>query len=203
MTITSIIPKYGSNYDLGFLGFTFVGGTISKGIAYFERWERLSDITVSHCFVVTGPGECVEAHIDTGVAEAQLCKYFDDPNTQVFFRKPRSLTPKIQTGIISAAISRVGCQYATDLIIADALADTMAGHFLNWIFKGWPKRTINRVFDYIHPNQFICSQLAAFALASQPEYKGTGCLKQPLDTIDPQQLFEDQVIFEPWANKKV
>ena len=46
--------------------------------------------------------------------------------------------------------------------------------------------------------RWICSELAAYCLDEQREYRGKGVLAKPEDTIDPQELFEDEVIFEPW-----
>jgi hypothetical protein len=201
MIVNSITPQFGENYAEGYIGFTYVGGRLSEGIAYFERWERLSDIRVSHTFVVSGPNECIEAHIDTGVARSTLSKYFDDPNTQVFFRKPIGLTVNTAGEIAEAAESKIGCRYDTGLIFADGLADTFLGHWLNKIFRQWPARIVSAIVARLTGTQMICSELVAYALAQLPEYKNTGILRQPLFTIDPQALFEDQTIFETWVNQ--
>ncbi len=89
MNIINITPKFVENYDVGYIGFTYTAGSlISEGVAWFERWARMSDIKVSHVFVVTGDDQLVEAHIEHGVVAASIGKYFDDPKTQVFFRQP-------------------------------------------------------------------------------------------------------------------
>lgn len=96
--IKSLVPKFGpdGNYHVGYIGFTYSeGNIISEGIAYFTRWHRMSDIKVSHALIVTGDNKCVEAHLETGVAEKDLSEYFNDPHCQIFFRKPKGLTSDI------------------------------------------------------------------------------------------------------------
>jgi hypothetical protein len=197
MDIQIITPQFGVNYDVGYIGFTYTGGFVAAGVAYFERWNRLSDIKVTHVLVVSGENECIEAHIDEGVARVPLTKYFADPECRIFFRKPRGWNPELGERIAAAAGTKVGAKYNTGLVAAEAAADTVAGHWLNRLFRDWPHRVLNRWLA--RPNEFICSELAAFALAQQPEFAGQGVLVRPLDTIDPQELFEDAVLFEDWA----
>jgi hypothetical protein len=47
--------------------------------------------------------------------------------------------------------------------------------------------------------RWICSELVAYCL-DQPPYEDKGILKDPWDTISPQELFEDPLgaLFEPW-----
>ena len=73
---------------------------------------------------------------------------------------------------------------------------TFLGHFVNKIFHDKPEADVNQFLAGHHT--WICSELAAYCLEQQPEYAGKGVLARPVDTIDPQQLFEDQVIFTPW-----
>lgn len=198
MNIQSITPKFGENYDVGYIGFTFTADNIvSDGIAYFERWNRMSDIKVAHTFVVTGENELVEAHIDTGVKADCISKYFNDPHTRVFFREPVGWNRLLGENIALAALSKQGEKYNVGLIVADAAAETFLGYWLNKIFRKWPEKVICWLFDF--RNTMICSELVAFALASQPEFKHRGCLDWPLDTITPQDLFEDATLFEDWV----
>lgn len=200
MNIQTIKPEFGVNYDVGYIGFTMTrGDDISEGIAYFERFERMSDIAVSHAFVVTGDDELVEAHIEHGVQRDCISKYFDDPNVLVFFRKPRNWTPGMGRVIANAAISKIGRPYASGLIVADVLADTLFGRLANKVFKQWPDRFVRALLD--EPNRFICSELAAYALSQDYLLYKIGVLKNPLDAIDPQELFEDEIIFDDWARE--
>ena len=96
-----------------------------------------------------------------------------------------------------SANSKIGAPYGTGLIVGDALADTFLGHWLNKIFSEWPRRTFNALIA--NPADFICSELAAYALSQQPEYRNRGCLRGPLNAIDPQDLFEDAVLFKDWV----
>lgn len=197
MDIQVSTPLFGANYDTGYIGFTYTGGLVAAGVAYFERWHRLSDIKVTHALVVSGENECIEAHIDEGVARVSLAKYFDDPQCRIFFRKPRGWNPELGQRIAAAAGTKVGAGYNTGLVVAEAAADTVAGHWLNRLLRDWPHRVLNRWLA--RPREFICSELAAYALAQQPGFAGQGMLARPLDTIDPQELFEDAVLFEDWV----
>ncbi len=199
MDIQIIAPQFGVNYDTGYIGFTYTGGFVAAGVAYFERWNRLSDIKVTHALIVSGENECIEAHIDEGVARVSLAKYFDDPQCRIFFRKPRGWNPGLGQRIAAAAGAKVGDKYNTGLVVADAAADTVAGHWMNKLFHEWPHRLFNRWLA--RPNEFICSELAGYVLAQQPEFAGLGVLAKPLDTIDPQELFEDSNLFEDWARE--
>lgn len=200
MITNSITPQFGVNYQPGYIGFTFTRDSeISKGIAYFERWERLSDIKVSHVLIVSGANECIEAHAGEGVARAPLDKYFNDPHTLIFFRQPKRWAPELGQRIVDAAAAKIGCKYNFELIAADMMADSLFGHWCNQIFHNYPRRFVARLLD--QTNEFICSQLGSYSMAVQPEFKGVGCLEFPLDTIEPQELFEDEQLFEGWTNK--
>jgi hypothetical protein len=67
--------------------------------------------------------------------------------------------------------------------------------------KGSLEKAFCEVLDC--PESFICSELAAYALDEQPEYRDKGVLAFPNSAINPQNLFEDNVIFEPWKNEIV
>lgn len=201
MDLQIIAPRFGVNYDMGYIGFTYTGGLLAAGVAYFERWNRASDIKVTHALVVSGESECIEAHIDEGVACVSMAKYFDDPECRIFFRRPRGWNPELGKRIAAAARAKVGSNYNTGLVVGDAAADTFAGHWLNKLFHDWPHRALNRLLA--RRSEFICSELAAYALASQPEFMGQGTLASPIDTIDPQELFEDSVLFEDWVGALV
>lgn len=177
----------------GHIGFTYVNGFVSTGVAYFERWHRRSPVRVTHTLVVSGPNECIEAHFDEGVAHAPLTKYLNDPNCRILFRQPAGWTPELGQRIADAAAAKIGSRYNTSLIVAEAASDTFLGHWLNTAFRAWPNRLFSRLLD--KPNEWICSQLVAYALAQQPEYHDRGILRAPLDTIDPQQLYEDTILF--------
>lgn len=202
MNITSIQPQYGVNYARGYIGFTMTHGNfISDGIAYFERWVRMGDIAVSHVFIVAGDNELVEAHIEHGVQRDCISKYFDDPNVLVFFRKPRGLTPAMADIIADAAASKLGCPYATPLILAEALANTVVGHEVNKLLDDKPNEAVSDLASDIEPKAFICSGLGAYALRQGFAPNRPGVLAKPINTINPQMLFEDTEIFEDWVNQ--
>lgn len=191
-------PIFGLDYDIGWSGFTFAGGAISDGISYGERWERSGSKfpPVSHAFLCTGVNSGIEAHLETGVARFDLRKYSHDPNCKLYFRKPRLWTPDLAARIVTTASQDppLGCAYDTNLIAADALSDTILGHYLNDLTHGWIRTKLCKWLG--NPKKFICSETVAFVYQKQRELAGLGCLRQAADTIDPQQLFEDDNIYE-------
>jgi hypothetical protein len=198
--VSDVQPQYGINYGVGYAGFTFrKDDLISHGIAYFTRWERLSDIKVSHVFVVENAEHVIGAHAGTGVARASIGELFDDPGVQVFFRKPRYWTRDIGERIVSKARPEIGKEYDLSLILAGALQATFLGKFLNKIFGRAPDRFVSRLLN--SEDEWICSELVAYCMDEQPEYRDVGILLHPNETISPQELFEDEEIFEPWHGR--
>lgn len=202
MEIKSVKAVYGETYKKGYIGFTYHNTNIlSMGIAYVERWERMSDIKVSHALIVTGENKCVEAHMKDGVQESHLDTYFDNPHYQIYFRKPVSLigdeNDPIAKDIVERANTQIGTKYDIALIAAQALQGNFIGKLINTVFHSSPDKFVSKLLN--KDDRWICSELAAYCLDSH--YAGVGILNNPVDTIDPQELFEDQKIFEPWTNK--
>jgi len=190
-------PRYGENYGAGYIGFTYTNSNlISRGIAYFTRWTRMHDISVSHALLVTGENQCIEAHAQGGVKRTNLETYFEDEHCQIFFRKPKNLTPEIATRLVSSAEEHLGCGYDFALIAAQLEANSLAGHLLRRLFGRSFEEKVCQLKD--HPERFICSELVAHCLDSQPEYHDKGVLTYSDCTIDPQELFEDDEIFTAW-----
>lgn len=198
--ITSVNPVYGETYKKGYIGFTYYNSSIiSKGIAYITRWAKMSDIKVSHTLVVTGDNECIEAHIKNGVVRSDLDRYFNDPHCQIFFRKPIGLTDEVANELEKVAAKEVGTKYDINLIAAEAIQGTFIGKLINSVFKGKPDRLVSKLLN--RDDRWICSELVAYCLDSQSIYHDQGILSKATDTIDPQELFEDETIFEPWKMK--
>lgn len=197
MQITSHVPHYGVNYRIGYIGFTFNDSSmISRGIAYFTRWTRMSQIKVSHVLIVSGENKCVEALMGKGVVQQPLTKYFSKPHTHIFFRKPRRYTPDIGARIAKTASSQIGSKYDNLLIAAQGFQGCFLGRWVRAVFGDKPDEVVSRILNA--KDKWICSELAAFALDSQHEYEDKGILKKPDFTIDPQELFEDKQIFCKW-----
>lgn len=190
---------YGKDYDRGWAGFTFAGGAISDGISYGERWERSGSKfpPVSHAFICTGENAGIEAHLETGVDHFDLRKYSQDSKCKLYFRKPRFWTPELGARIVATALMNppFGLPYDKNLIVADALVDTFAGHYLNLWTRGWFKKKLCKTLG--SDKAFICSETVAYVLRRQAELQGRGCLADEPDTVDPQFLFEDDFVFDP------
>jgi len=197
LQIKSIHPIYGNNYKKGYVGFTFYNtSVVSKGIAFMTRWARMSDIKVSHTLLVSGDNECIEAHVQNGVQRSTLNNYFDDPDCQIFFRKPIGLNDNIANRLEKVASKEVGTKYDAALIASHAMHGTFIGKLINTVFNGKPDRLVSKLLN--RDDCWICSELLAYCLNEQPEYANKGILLRPSSTIDPQELFEDSLIFEPW-----
>lgn len=195
-------PIFGQSYATGYIGFTYeVENLLSKAIAFEERWEnsRGKYPPVSHALVVVGDGECVEALMGQGVVKSPLSKYFDDDNYRIYLRKPDQWHAILGEIIAANALNKVGAKYDDMLIAEEVLYDSVLGHYVNKLFNTWPHRLAAQLLT--ERDKFICSMLAAYSLSACPEYAKLGCLKQPLAGISPQELFEDEQIFEPVINE--
>jgi len=156
----------------------------------------MSDIKVSHALIVTGDNECVEALMDKGVVSDKLTKYFEAPHTHIFFRKPRCYTDDIGDRIAASATTQVGLQYDKLLILAETMQGCFLGRWVRAVFGDKPDTFVSQMLNA--KDKWICSELAAYSLDSQPEYQDKGILAKPDFTIDPQELFEDNTIFCDW-----
>ena len=195
--VLSCPPQYGVNYNAGYVGFTYTtSNLVSRGIAYFTRWTKMHQISVSHALLVTGENQCIEAHAQGGVKRTNLDTYFEDEHCQIFFRKPLNLSPEIAARLVSTAEEHLGCGYDFNLIAAQLEANSLTGRlFRRLLGKSFEER-VCQLKD--HPERWICSELVAHCLDSQPEYLDTGVLANNDCTIDPQELFEDDLIFTAW-----
>lgn len=197
MIIKGVKPKWMENYRPGYIGFTHRStSTTGKGISWFTRRDRLSEIRAGHCFVVSAEDEAIEARFE-GVTAHPIQERFDDPRCQVFFRKPRGYTDELGWRIVHAASLQVGCPYDFALMAAHAVSGSFLGRLLN---KGMPLEDL--VCDMAdRADRWLCSELVAHALDQQPEFHDKGVLEQEDHCINPQELFEDDVIFEEWENE--
>lgn len=195
---TANSAAWGTNYNVGYIGFTYYDASlVSTGIAYFTRWSRMSDIKISHALVVTGPDECVEALAsDNIVTSSPLSKYLNEEKCALYLRKPNGWTQTMGDEIAAAAKSQVGCKYDFNLIASAAAHGTFVGTLINKIFKGVPDRILCKLLN--HDRKWICSELAAYCLKTQSPLMNKGILREDSETITPQELFEDNIVFEPW-----
>lgn len=200
MNISSITPLFTQNYDVGWAGFCYsTNSFISKGIAYFEHWDRYNDIPVSHVFVVAGSDDCIQA-MPQGVVHGKISDYFNDPHTLTFFRKPKAWDPAKGAATVEQAEKLVGCHYGYGLIVTDAMASFAVGHYLNKLLCNWPNRIMSKLADW-NGKTPVCS--VVYATAAQAVYGPVGCLKWPPRIVTPQILFGDDDLFQPWSNQRL
>ncbi|MDD4736638.1 MAG: hypothetical protein PHP44_11105 [Kiritimatiellae bacterium] len=195
---TIINPVYGETYAAGFTGFTcsVKPDAFQKGIAWFTRFDRLSDIEITHALTVTGPNTCVEALYSTGVTESPLSKYFDADDVLIFFRKPRNLDEIAARIIVNAVYEHVGDKYDTSLLAAQLYSGTFFGHLASLISSGKTDAFVAWLLD--HPEAWICSEYVAWALNKVPKLSGHGVLRYPAATINPKELFQCDITYTPW-----
>ncbi len=198
--VDCIPPSFGDNYKPGYIGFTHSDKSlVSQGIAHFSRWSRLSDIHVSHVLIVTGENEAVEAVADKGVVKIPLSKYFEDPHTRIFFRKPKKLTNDLAARIAGTALTQVGARYDHLLLAAQVLEGSFLRRWIYSAFREAPDHFVGRLLN--RDDRWICSELASYCLDAQPEYADKGILAKPHHAIDPQEFFEDQELFAAWKQE--
>lgn len=196
MNILSVKPEFGTNYDVGYVGFTYNSQSIiSNGIAYFEHWSAMKDIKVSHVLVVAGEDLTIEA-LPEGVVYGSLKHYFDDPHTQIFFRKPVGWNREIGRELVQECAKYIGEKYGYSLIVAHALSNSLVGHFINKLFKGAPDRWVSRLLDA--RRQKICSELLVTAMKSFPMWAQH--LPHPANVYDPKELLLSPV-FKRWKTQ--
>ena len=148
LCVQSMEPAYGDNYKPGFLGFTQTGSSmLSVGIAHFTRWSRLSDIHISHVLVVTGENECVEAVAGKGIVKSTLDRYFADPKTQIFFRKPRKCTQGLGQRIAETALSQAGTKYDTLVTVAQMLDGSFLRRWMISHFRESPDHFVGHLLN--------------------------------------------------------
>ena len=199
MQLSILEPAWLDNYAPGYIGFQYdvdgLTGELDAGIAYFTRWDRLSSIKVAHTFVVSSQFECVEA-IGSGVQVSPLLPRFKDPTIAVFFRKPRYYSLDLGCAISRAARAQIGAPYDRRLIAGQALVNGWLPHLL------LPECAEIKVLSWFRtPGAFVCCGLAAYAMQPQTELHNLGCLRRPFWSINPQLLFEDDQVFEPWKSQ--
>ena len=208
MKINSIEPKFKENYDIGYIGFTYDKSNImSIGIAYFTDWIRMSNIKVSHCFIVTGEDELIEASAKKGVIKDTISKYFDDPNVQVFFKKPKMSKATSESGDLVALAVKVylGFNYNYFAILIQFLYGNKtipAILGLVGISHDSIRSFLLSLFEPLlcyYSYGFICSGLVARALEI------TFCFnpRVPVNLISPQELFETPDPYYPWKGSAV
>ena len=208
MKINSIEPKFKENYDIGYIGFTYDKSNImSIGIAYFTDWIRMSNIKVSHCFIVTGEDELIEASAKKGVIKDTISKYFDDPNVQVFFKKPKMNRATSESGDLVALAVKVylGFNYNYFAILIQFLYGNKtipAILGLVGISHDSIRSFLLSLFEPLlcyYSYGFICSGLVARGLEI------TFCFnpRVPVNLISPQELFEAPDPYYPWKGSVV
>jgi len=194
MRAISLPASYGVNYTLGDIGFQFVDNSfLSEGIVFFTGWEAMSDIKVSHSFVITGQNECIES-LSNGVDQSTLAERFASSHTHVTIRRPVDLTLQRGMDIVKRATSLLGTPYDFRLLAGMIAANSRLVRWLPTVIYMAYRR---KVCWYAHTEgQLICDGLCVKALNAVPEY--AAALPEEYYVYDPQMLFEDTVVFKPW-----
>ena len=185
-------------FGVGWVGFVHSAGQVlSEGIAWLTRRSKKGGVTVTHAFVVTGPDECVEANLPAGVVKSSLSEqYLGREDRRVIFRKPRGLTAAAGRRVAARARAAVGAKFDFGGFAAEGLGDTFLGHLADRLLGGRPKRLLSRLLH--QKGRYLCSALVAHCLRQEPRYRNAGVLARA-GIPTPQELFEDDELFEPPA----
>jgi len=195
----SIAPVFGENYKVGFVGFTYSGSPLlTRGMAHFTRWSRMSDIHVTGALIVTGENECVELAAGREVVKSPLEKYFNDPKRQIFFRKPKKCSPGVGARIAETAIAQLGTKFDQLLVAAKMLEGSFLRRWLLSHFRESPEPFTAKLT--LQEERWLGAEFVAYCLDCQPEYADRGVLALPKHAISPQELFEDGEIFSAWSH---
>lgn len=200
LQVQSLPPRFGENYKSGYIGFVDTSAdAASKGLAYFTRWSRLSDVHVSHAVVVSGENTCVEVLAGKGVVRTPLEKYFNDPKVRLFFRKPRKCSTSVGERIAAAAEAQVGVRSDQLILAARMLENSFLQRWIRSAFAQNSDRFLGKLLN--QDTRWLGGELAAYCLDAQPEYADKGLLAGPQVSVDPQHLFEDQDLFAAWKSQ--
>ncbi len=195
--LQSVAPVFGENYKPGFVGFTYFGsGLLSRGIAHFTRWSRMSDIHVTGVLVVTGENAGVEVTEAGDVVKVDFGKYFDDVKTQIFFRKPRKCSAAVGLRISQTAVAQMGTKFDQLLLAARILEGSFLRRWALSHFRDEPGHFAAGLGS--RERRWLGAELAAYCLDCQPEYADRGLLASASHGITPQELFEDEELFSAW-----
>ena len=188
--------QWGVNYCAGYSAFLIrKGDFISAGIRWFEHWDDVPNLpSPSHAFIITGKDSTVEAFGD-GIHTGTLSGYLHDMTCAVLVRRPLHYTPDMGVRIVQAANAHLGDHYNYALIGAMAVSNSLLGHGLDMLTRGWFSRAVDGLAD--RKRYAICSQLVALAMQPQEEVMALGVLARPAYTITPMDLVRDQYIYEP------
>lgn len=185
-------PEYGEDYNNGYVFFSYnTSSFISAGIALFSRKESLNGIPISHCGIVTGERECVEAAQPGGVQKSDFISKYVEPNEiMVFLCKPRNITSTKASVIRWEAENHLGKQYANIGVAGSAIWNLLG---LTWI--PWFRRRRNWLNSQ---STMFCSELCSEALImGYPDRPG--CLQWHPTNIYPATLFNDKKVFADWS----
>jgi hypothetical protein len=188
-------PEYGKDYDDGYVFFSYnTTSFISAGIALFSRKEALNGVPISHCGIVTGERECIEAASPGGIQRSDfVSKYIEPQEIMVFLCKPRNLTPAKAALMRWEAESHLGKGYATTGVAGSALWNIFG---LTWI--PWFRRRRNWLNS---KKRMFCSELCAESLIKGfPDRPG--CLQWHPTNIYPSTLFNDHEVFHQWKSSQ-
>lgn len=196
VTVIEQARSFGTNYGVGWTGFiSRRNDFVAAGIDWFSRWDEISNVPVTHTFIICGEELTIEA-FTSGVDYGSLSAYINDPDTAVLVRQPILWTPEMGQRIVDKAVLHLHEKYNDWLIAADALVNTFLGHYIDHLTNGRLTSVITKAAD--SPTKEICSKLVALAMA-QPETEAFGVLANPAWEVKPIDLFEDTAIYQPGA----
>jgi hypothetical protein len=189
-------PTFGKDFGLGWVGFVHSSGQMLSGsIAYLTRRHNKGGVTITHTFLVTGPNECIEANLPVGVVTSDITKeYFDKSNRMVLFREPRGLTLTVARRVVATARAQIGAKFDNGGLVAGGVSGTFLGHLVDSLFGGKPKNLLAGVLH--EKGRYVCCDLVAYCLRQQPRYRKMDVLTHPPGVLTPQELFEDDELFE-------
>lgn len=187
-------PIFRQDYDIGWVGFTFEKRSfVSTGIGWFTRRKQTGKRKVSHVFIVVDKDTGIEAG-PKGVVRFDMSKYYDTDKFVLIFRRPRGWDLGMGIELAKSAEDFLGQKYGYALLLAHGFSNSVIGGALDALTAGYLGKGLRRLTDA--KNQQICMELVANIFRRHYKLKYLGCMRKDPADIDPQELFEDDGVFD-------
>lgn len=197
------IPKFGINYNVGYIGFSNNNSKVAKLIKWGTKYDKKDKIEATHALIIINEHECVEALMGKGVVVSPLSKYFESDEFDIIIREPKEYNNIIANEIIKTAKDNVGAPYSAKAIFMSLGRGLFTGHIIDLITKDklWDHLCVNR----IGKQTFICSGLVAHCLqeAKSWAYNHSGVLQRNFSGINPIELLYENKIFKDFEKSKI
>jgi len=183
------LPTYGKDYAAGDVGFTTDHNRLAKIIKRGTRSDCHGDFEASHCFMIVGENQIVEAQLGRGVVETKLEHHYENPATDAIrFRRVRGYTEELGEAIAESSRGLVGQPFDEKPILTHLIKQST---IVEKISNALGKSIDAALADMLDGDDALyCSELAVCALREQEELADLEFLQNVrADLSNPNELF--------------